>query len=243
MKTLITTIIYLAIVFSSNLGYAQDKFFSNADAFYKQFALDGRIDYKEIKNQPQVLEDLIETIAKADLEKMSAQAQKAFLINAYNLLVIKSISKNYPVSSVNNIMGFFDEKKHTVAGNEVTLDELEKEKLFADFSDPRLHFALVCGAKDCPDVMSFAFNNENLDAQLDEQTSRTLKQQRFLEVDDETKEIYLSKVFKWYAHDFDRDIVGFITKYSDTKLPTDYEIRYRTYDWDVNMVEILQTNY
>ena len=70
------------------------------------------------------------------------------------------------------IRGFFDGIKHTVMGEEVTLNQLEKGLLYPQFPDPRLHFVLVCAAKGCPPLDNCAYQPEKLDDQLTKRTAR-----------------------------------------------------------------------
>ena len=80
------------------------------------------------KENPEALDQLVVSIAEFYLNNQSEDYFTAFYINAYNVLVIKQVVDNYPINSPKDVTGFFDERKFTVAGEELTLDQIEFEK-------------------------------------------------------------------------------------------------------------------
>jgi len=66
----------------------------------------------------------------------------AFYINAYNLLVIHQVVKNYPLSSVQDKNGFFEKRKFQIAGEEMSLNRLEKDKLLKKYKDASISIVL-----------------------------------------------------------------------------------------------------
>src|SRR5690554_1705287 len=68
-------------------------------------------------------------ITSAPVDRYSSNARLAFYINAYNAIVLDSILSKWPVKSVMTLDGFFDKDKHTIAGQTMTLDELEHNKI------------------------------------------------------------------------------------------------------------------
>ncbi|MEL7122909.1 MAG: DUF547 domain-containing protein, partial [Bacteroidota bacterium] len=149
--------IFLALIIAiSTSALAQPAtFFDQADQFFKQNVENGKVNYAKLSND-QDLNDLITAINTFDLEQVTEGNRKAYLINVYNLLVIKGALDNYPLNSVLNVNGFFDAKKHNVGGQKMTLNQLEKDELLKVYKDARLHFVLVCGALDCPPITTFA---------------------------------------------------------------------------------------
>jgi|GEM_PF-4633932 len=59
---------------------------------------------------------LVQQVAAQELASLSDNERKAFLINAYNILVIKGVIDHYPIGSVQDVAGFFDRKRYVVAG-------------------------------------------------------------------------------------------------------------------------------
>lgn len=213
---------------------ASATFTSEADALLKSYVRSGRIDYAGLKAD-NALAPLVADIAAIDLSSLKGNDRKAFLINAYNLLVIHQALEHYPLKSVLDVNGFFDANRQTVGGKKVTLNQLEKEWLIKAFPDARLHFVLVCGANGCPPITNFAYQADRLDAQLDRQTRLALNDADFIRVSG--TQVDLSQIFEWYANDFGgstKKVLGFINNYRTEALPTDAKVSYYTYDWSLN---------
>jgi len=198
MKKINIALITILIGFSIT---AQDinTFFDKSNNFFIKNVSDGKVDYEAAKKSTE-LNELINVISTFQFSKLAENDQKAYLINVYNLLVINKISENWPVTSPMNIAGFFEGIKHNIAGNNWTLNHLENEFMRPTYKDPRLHFVLVCGAKDCPPITKEAYYPATLELQLEEQTKAALNNSNFIKITEKTLEI--SEIFKWYAVDF-----------------------------------------
>lgn len=214
-----------------------DDFTKSADNFLKNYVTDGSVAYGKIKSNPSEIQQLYKTIGALSLAGADAKSKKAFYINAYNLIVIFSIVQNYPVKSPMDIGGFFDNKKHIVSGESLTLNQLEKDKLLSVYNDARFHFALVCAAKSCPQLMKGAFTPENIDEQLEQRTKKSLNDNSWLKVNDKQKTTEVSKIFEWYKGDFTssgQSLLSWINKYRSEKIPSNYKISYYEYNWALN---------
>ena len=222
-----------------NVGFSQhnESFFERYDQFLTTYTKEGGIDFDRLKLQPEILNEVYEAIGNINLEGKSPAFKKAFLINAYNILVIKQEQVFYPIKSPNEVNGFFDNITHIVAGKEYTLDGLEKQFLLKEFPDPRVHLVLVCGAKGCPKLLNKAYRPERLDEQIDEQVKTILNDPEFLIVNKDQSEISLSEIFKWYKDDFtenDSDVLDFINRYRIEKLSKESAVSFYAYDWSIN---------
>ncbi|HFC00631.1 MAG TPA: DUF547 domain-containing protein, partial [Phaeodactylibacter sp.] len=73
---------------------AQDltSFFQKTNHFLKIVVHDGQVDYTFVKNNKNIINELTNIIATTSPDNLSPSERKAYLINAYNLLVIKSIA-------------------------------------------------------------------------------------------------------------------------------------------------------
>jgi hypothetical protein len=213
-------------------------FFKNADEFFKKNVFNGRIDYSSLKDNPAELKRLVEVISIFDLSNLQKGDQdKAFLINIYNILVIKAVLKYYPLKSVEDIGGFFDKDIIKIAGEDYSLNKIEKEILFKNYPDPRLHFVLVCAAIGCPQIINNAYFPESLETLLDQRTRVTLNNINYIRVDTNSKTVFVSELFKWYEKDFtksDLSIIQYINQYREVKIPENYSVSIITYDWSLN---------
>jgi len=179
-----------------------------------------------------------------DLSSVDSLSQIAFYINAYNLSVIHLVNEHFPLSSVKEVSGFFESKKLKIAGQTLTLNQLEKKMLIDPTQDNRLHFVLVCGAKGCPPLIDRAYFPETLDAQMEEQTKLALNDPEFIKVEEEGK-VGLSQIFNWYATDFGtskKNVLSFINTYRENKIPESNSVYYYEYDWSLNSSSPIKMN-
>ena len=179
--------------------------------------------------------------------------RQAFLINVYNAATVELILTRYPdLKSIKDLGGLLSSpwKKDAVSllGEQRSLDDIEHAMLrgAADYTEPRIHFAVNCASIGCPALRPEAFVGARLDEQLDDQTRRFLR--------DTTRNRYkageglrVSKIFDWYAEDFDKhagSVRKFLASYADAlKLDGDASsklesgalpISYTDYDWQLN---------
>ncbi len=235
MRSFFSTLLIIAVAF--NLQAQQkvvDTFFKNTDAFLKTHVGNNGVNYTAVKNDAS-LDALITTIAEVNLTNVDAINKEAFYINAYNLLVINAAAKAYPLASVQDISGFFDSKKHTVSGEQTTLNDLEKDKLLKVYKDPRFHFVLVCGALGCPPITDFAYVPKKLDTQLETQARKALNDDTFIQANGD--EVKLSQIFEWYPNDFGgnkKTAIEYINGYRENKIPAKAKVGFYPYDWTLN---------
>lgn len=211
-------------------------FYAQADSILGTYVEDGHVDYAGLSERPAPLRRLVEQIERRSLSSLSGPHAKAFLLNAYNLLVIHAVLKAYPIDSPQDVPRFFEKSRYRVAGQRRSLDDLEA-LLFDRFPDPRLHFALVCAAKSCPPLPDSAYRGDRLDAQLDRITRQTLRDSQFVEVAPDAHTVRLSKIFDWYTEDFTRSapsLIAFVNQYRREPIPTSYHVQFRSYDWTLN---------
>ncbi len=203
----------------------------------------GMIDYAGLRRCEEGRQTLIEyvgAIGTASPEGASEEAQKAFLINAYNALVIFDVLQRWPVENVLEEDGFFDERLHRVAGARVTLDRLEKKSLHARFGDRRTHFAVVCAARSCPRLRNTAFTAKNVDEMLESIAREYIPRVTSLGDDGE---VITSQLFEWYEDSFRRDadsVAEFLARFVDDDQlrralsQEEVTLEYSEYDWRIN---------
>jgi hypothetical protein len=139
--------------------------------------------------------------------------------------------------------GAFKSEFITINGQKYSLDKIENE-IIRPVGDPRIHFALVCGAKSCPPLRREAYVGERLDEQMNEQGRIFLSRTEKNRFDFERKEIYLSKIFDWFKDDFRKDgkteldFIGRFLPPEQAQLlaanAATLKVKYTEYDWDLN---------
>ncbi len=211
-----------------------DNLFANINNFLGYYVHDGLVDYKSIKTENASIGKLLNMIATADLSNANDTVRKAFYLNVYNILVIKSVTDHYPVNSPMDVPGFFDKDQFTVAGSKMTLNEIENTKLRPD---ARVHFSLVCGALGCPELQATAFMPETVEEQLNSNTKNALNDSTYILVNTETKTVKVAQIFEWYKDDFKSDagsVIAFLNKYRTVPIPENYKISTYPYNWKLN---------
>jgi hypothetical protein len=212
---------------------------AQTSSFYQKFVnKDGKVDYAGIQRNPYLLDKLLDNIAEFDVAKAEMADQYAFYLNAYNVLVIGEIVAHYPLTSVQDMPGFFNKTKLLIGGEQLTLDQIETDKLRKIYDDPRLHFALVCGTNSCPRLSRSAYVGKDLFVQLNNQAKFALLDPKYVKVDETGKLVKLPEIFKWYEADFStsgKTGVSYVNQFrKENRLPTWYAVEYYPYNWELN---------
>ena len=95
---------------------------------------------------------------------------------------IKVHSTDFPPKSIRQIPGAFETTKHRVAGEAMTLDEIEKN-VIVKFGDGRLVLALGRGALGGGRLRSEAFDGADLERQLTAVTKESAARTGLIRID------------------------------------------------------------
>ena len=214
------------------------------------YVRDGIVNYRGIKEHQsdrQKLDTYLDTLGKADSSAFSKEELLAFWINAYNAFTIKLILDHYPVRSIKDIPHAWEQKAWRAAGQLMSLNDIENIKLRKELRDPRIHFAIVCASKGCPDMQNRAYRADTVKQMLDDIGRSFFRQPKNFQTEQSgsTLNLHLSRIFQWYGTDFgqtDKDLIAAILPF----LPKDaaaaitraqkIEITYIEYDWSLNGV-------
>jgi hypothetical protein len=129
-----------------------------------------------------------------------------------------------------------------VAGKSLSLHKLEHKRILP-LGEPRIHFAIVCASRSCPSLRGEAFTPAALDAQLEDQARRFINDPSKNRFDLERGEALLSKIFKWFAADFEavsESVTAYIADYVDDPRIAEalraerLQVRFLDYDWSLN---------
>jgi hypothetical protein len=97
----------------------------------------------------------------------------AYWINAYNAFVLRGVLDALPIVSVADVEGsldgFFRQQRFVAGGDSLSLDDIENRIIRPTFRDPRIHFAVNCGAASCPALDRRAYRAADLEAHLERQ--------------------------------------------------------------------------
>jgi len=239
--------VFLFIVLAiSNQGHAEtqgppDQLYKNVLQTYIQ---DGLVDYAGLKSNPEDLKLYLKqtsVVTKENFDEWTKDEQLAFLINLYNAQSLALVVENYPVKSIKDIAidtgGAWKLPIVNLFGELITLDALENEVIRKNYPDPRVHFALVCAALGCPDLINTPYEAKALDTQLEEQTKTFLMDSDKNSIDINQKILRLSPIFDWFKEDFSAksgSVIEFVNPYYDNKANKEFKIEYTNYDWSLN---------
>lgn len=223
----------------------------------------GWVDYAGLARERATLNHFLQELTKASPSDFKSDAERlAFWINAYNAFTLAdALDTVYGKhQSVRQVRGFFDGRKHAVAGEQLTLDEIEKRG--RHLHDPRIHFAIVCASASCPKLQRFAYTAEKLDSQLDQAAKEFLADaNRGLRFDAKSNNLNVSPIFKWYAGDFTgnsggagslwarakatvsgSELLDFIARHAPPEVARHIrenppKLRYFEYNWSLNTLD------
>jgi len=231
-------IIGIALSFTQVIGQNTNYNLTKNNIFLTKYVQNDLVNYASIKLNVKELNELLINLDNLNLG--NGNYKKALLINQYNLYVIKQLVDNYPTQSPQKITDFFTKKFIAKGKNKISLNDVENQ-IRDEYKDPRIHFVLVCGALGCPPITQFAYDGNNLENQLNQQTKLALNNPAFIKVNPEKKQVLLSEIFKWYEKDFiinHKNVIGFINKYREKPLNTSYSTDYYTYNWGINSISL-----
>jgi len=177
-----------------------------------------------------------EIVSSKDFNGFSQNEQIAFLINEYNFYTIDLIVSNLPLKSgIRDIASPWDKKFIYLFGEKSSLNFIEHDLLRKKYSEPRIHFALVCASKSCPALINRPFLASTIDSQLNDAAIFFLSDTTKNIVDGKT--LKLSEIFKWYGDDFNKinkdGYLGYIKDILRLE-KTDYKVKFLKYNWSLN---------
>ncbi len=236
----------------------------------------GRVDYRSLMHSPVYLEYLAcaRLLRRFDLQVLRRrEEQLSFWINLYNALIIDAVIQFGIRESVHETPGFFWRAAYEIGalrfcaydieygilranrghpaipGPQFAAADPRKQYQLAEL-DPRVHFALVCAARSCPPVAFYS--PEKIDDQLDA-AARSFINGGGVDVDIDRREVWLSRIFQWYAPDFaagplaltrKQALLDFVAQYLTDEIARDFlrggsaRVRFQKYDWSLNYAGI-----
>ncbi|MFC6955328.1 DUF547 domain-containing protein [Halorubellus litoreus] len=187
-------------------------------------------------------------------------ARLAFWLNVYNASVQDHLAQEPRLFEERGLVPrrpIFRRKLLTIAGESLSVDDVEhgilrrsrsgvglgyvprlRQSRFerrhrVDDVDPRIHFALNCGAASCPSVL--AYTEEAVDDQLDASTRGYLDAE--VSYEPSTGTATVPKLFSWYRGDFGgkRGIKRFLREHDAVPATADLSLAWAAYDWTLKL--------
>lgn len=223
------------------------------DAFlvrYLRIGADGvhRVAYGAVAPEDRaLLENYVARLGGLPISRYSRPEQMAYWINLYNALVVRLVIDHYPVASIRDIgkgsdapgVGPWRRKLVEVEGTPLSLSDIAHRILRPIWRDPRVHYALACGAVSCPNLQPEPFYADQLDRQLSEAAMAYVNDRRCIRI--EGDQLGLSSLYRWYREDFgptDRDVINHLMAYAEPNLAMKLQgfdrISDDGFDWRLN---------
>jgi len=199
--------------------------------------------YKDVsENDRAALQTYLSSLEATDPIALTKAQAYAYWVNFYNALTVEVILDNYPVKSIRRIgfLGPWKRKLATVGDTELSLDDMEKGILLANWDEPRTHYAVNCASYGCPNLQPQAFTAENTEMLLERGARDYVNNPRGISIDDDG-DITASSIYKWYQDDFggsEAAVLNHIRQHADEELQQRLQgksdIRSYGYDWALN---------
>ncbi len=205
-----------------------------------------RVDYRGLATSED-WKRLVGQVHAARPDSLARDEKLAFWINAYNILTIDLVTRNYPIEGINQIGSFFspvwDLEVLTIEGRALSLGEIEHD-ILRKMNEPRIHAAIVCASISCPPLARTPYRARTIDADLSSAMRTWLgNPDKGVAIDRESRTVRLSKIFDWFEEDFESNggvletIAAYLSKDDAAWLRQhgrSARIRYLAYDWSLN---------
>jgi len=250
-KYLTTSIFVFFTIFrihAQNQNAKISDFNALSEQFLKNIINEGSTNEIMAQLYSMTLEEL-ENGLKTDNEKL------AFWTNIYNAYIQVILSENPDLYK--DRQAFFKKEQIPIAGRLISFAKIEhgiirksqwelggglirkwfpnkfERKLRVDDRNYHIHFALNCGAKDCPPVA--IYEADRLEEQFNKGTMAYLK--RMSEYDSDTKEVKTTPLFSWFRGDFGckSGVKDILKDYGIIPTTKKIDVTYKDYDWTLDL--------
>ena len=202
---------------------------SEWDQFLKKYVNEkGEVNYRTAKEDPSLLDAYLEKLRSFSLKEFFSwprEERLALLINAYNAGVVRTVLSHYPLKSIMQVPGGWEQsivrighpltaqslKAQNKSGSSSeragarlsqSLNQIENGELRMGFRDEKILFALCRGAKDSPRLRREAYEGSKVDGQLYLAAKEFANDEAKNHIVPGEKKVVLSRLFYWYARDF-----------------------------------------
>ena len=213
-------------------------------------AADGitRVRYAQVSERDRtVLSDYLADCARVAISEYGRDEQFAFWLNVYNAVTVRTVLEHYPVRSMRNIGvvpnwlggGPWDRSRIRVEDETLSLNDIEHRILRRNWRDPRIHYAVNCGALGCPNLQRQAFLGEELHATLDAIAAAFVNSPSGVRFAGDR--LHVCRIFSWFREDFggtETGLLEHLRRYAAPELLARLQGRTRIdgfhYDWSLN---------
>jgi hypothetical protein len=238
------------------------------DELLDLYVRDGLVYYRALEADRRKLDAYIAALdgpPARGLESWPREDQIAFWLNAYNAWVLRAVIDHYPIrgssgrfpaDSLRQVPGVFDKTPRRVAGQTLTLDQIEAS-VVGPFRDPRLYLALGRGAVGSGRLRSEAFAGSSLGSQLDAVAKEFATSGQLMDIDEARGLVQVTPILSWREKDFvaayagavparfsqrsdlERALLAFVDRNllpheRDFLERNDFKVDFKPFDWSLN---------
>lgn len=191
------------------------------------------------------LDTVVASLAAQTLSALPRPAQFCAWVNLYNAVTLQVVLERYPVRSIREIrpnplaIGPWGQKRVTVEGRELSLDDIEHRILRRQWREPRVHYAVNCASIGCPNLMARAWRPATLEADLDAAARGFVNHPRGVRAAGPGR-VRVSSIYHWFKEDFGGTDAGVLAHLSALAAPAlaatlaGARIAGHDYDWSIN---------
>ena len=219
-------------------------------AKYVRAGSDGlnRVDYAGWKANAAdmaALNGVVTAFAAMPVSSLTKPEQFCVWANLYNALTVQVVLGRFPVRSIRDIksnplaLGPWKDKRITVQGARLSLDDIEHNILRKQWREPRVHYAVNCASIGCPNLGRRGWRSESLEADLTSAARAFINSPRGLRVT-ASGQVRVSSIYQWFKVDFGNNDAGVLAHLREYAAPglaaqlANARIVGNDYDWSIN---------
>ena len=194
------------------------------------------------------LQAYLKHLTDQDPRNLRKTDQLAYWINLYNALTVEVVLRNPNKDSIRSMgkkffsTGPWDDKLIEIAGESLSLNDIEHRILRPIWRDHRIHYAVNCASMSCPNLAAIPYAADNIEEMFSEAEDSYINHPRGVRFDDKGQ-LTLAKIYSWYSDDFaddEAELLRYLSTHHVTSSARLREyashIRYK-YDWSLNTTD------
>jgi Protein of unknown function, DUF547 len=210
-----------------------------------------RIAYAKFKADHGKLKAYVASLEATDPSALDRPEHWAFWANLYNAKTIDVVLDKYPVKSIKDVSlggglkalvggGPWQAKIIKVAGQSMSLDDIENVVMRPTYKDPRVHYSVNCASVGCPNVPAKALTGANLEAELEAGAKAFINSPRGIKFDG--RKAIASSIYDWFVADFGgtpATVIDHLKKYAEPELKAKLgTLTTMAYDYDWSLADV-----
>lgn len=193
------------------------------------------------------LHGYIDQLEQVQISHYARPEQRAYWINLYNAITLSLVVDHWPVGTIRDIdagifdSGPWDEKRATVEGIRLSLNDIEHRILRPIWHDTLTHYGVNCASISCPALLPQAYTGKTVDAMLKGNARAYIASPQGVTIKDDR--LIVSKIYQWYGSDFGGvpGVLSHLAEHAPASLArqirTHDAIDGYAYDWSVNSAD------